>query len=73
MEGAGIGGGIGSSPDGKGHVTVYAEVDDIQKYLERAETLGAKTVVPVTTVAQTTFAQFADPQGIVFGLFLAQP
>jgi predicted enzyme related to lactoylglutathione lyase len=72
MEGAGIGGGIGSSPDGKGHVTVYAEVDDIQKYLERAETLGAKTVVPVTTIAQTTFAQFADPQGIVFGLFQAQ-
>jgi uncharacterized protein len=72
MEGAGIGGGIGSSPDGQGHVTVYAEVDDIQKYLERAETLGAKTVVPVTTIAQTTFAQLADPQGIVFGLFQAQ-
>jgi uncharacterized protein len=71
VEGAGIGGGIGSSPDGQGHVTVYAEVDDIQKSLEVAETLGAKTVVPVTTIAQTTFAQFADPQGIVFGLFQA--
>lgn len=70
MEGAGIGGGIGSSPDGKGHVTVYADVDDIQKYLERAETLGGKTVVPVTGVpGGTTFAQFADPQGIVFGLY----
>ena len=72
IEGAGIGGGIGSSPDGKGHVTVYAEVDDVQKYLEQAETLGGKTVVPVTTIAQTTFAQFADPQGIVFGLFKAE-
>lgn len=72
MDGAGIGGGIGSSPDGQGHVTVYAEVDDVQKYLERAETLGGKTVVPVTSIAQTTFAQFADPQGIVFGLFKAE-
>lgn len=72
MEGAGIGGGIGSSPDGQGHVTVYASVDDPQKYLERAETLGGKTVVPVTTIANTTFAQFADPQGIVFGLFRAE-
>ncbi len=69
VEGAGIGGGIGSSPDGQGHVTVYAGVDDIQKYLERAETLGGKTVVPVTTMAQTTFAQFADPQGLIIGLF----
>jgi predicted enzyme related to lactoylglutathione lyase len=70
--GKGIDGAIGSSPDGQGHVTVYAEVDDIQKYLEVAESLGGKTVVPVTTIAQTTFAQFADPQGIVFGLFKAR-
>jgi len=83
--GSGINGGIGQSqsgepfgtfyvecPDGQGHVTVYAEVDDIQKYLEVAESLGGKTVVPITTIAQTTFAQFADPQGIVFGLFKAQ-
>ncbi|HEY3209280.1 MAG TPA: VOC family protein [Actinomycetota bacterium] len=69
----GIPGGIGSSPDGQGHVTVYAAVDDIQKYLERAETLGGKTVVPVTTMAETTFAQFADPQGLIFGLFQSQP
>jgi uncharacterized protein len=68
IDGAGIGGGIGSSPDGKGHATVYATVDDVQKYLERAETLGGKTVLPVTTLGQTTFAQFADPQGVVFGL-----
>jgi uncharacterized protein len=72
IEGAGIGGGIGSSPDGQGHVTVYASVDDVQKYLERAETLGATIVVPVTTIEQTTFAQFADPQGIVVGLFKAE-
>ena len=72
VEGSGIGGGIGSSPDGRGHVTVYAEVDDVQKYLERAETQGGKTVVPATTMGQTTFAQFADPQGIVFGLFKSQ-
>ena len=72
VEGSGIGGGIGSSPDGQPHVTVYAEVEDVQKYLERAETMGGKTALPATTMGQTTFAQFVDPQGIVFGLFKAE-
>lgn len=70
--GKGIEGGIGSSPDGRGHVTVYAEVDDVQKYLEVAESLGAKTIVPATTMGMTTFAQLADPQGVVFGLFKSE-
>jgi len=65
----GIGGGIGDTPDGVTHVNVYCGVDDPQKYLDRAEELGGKTVVPVTDMGTVVFAQFADPQGLVFGLY----
>ena len=41
----GTGGAIGSSPDGGPHVNLYARVDDLHKYLERAESLGGKTVM----------------------------
>jgi predicted enzyme related to lactoylglutathione lyase len=65
----GIGGGIGPSPDGGGHVTFYVAVDDPQAYLDRAEQLGGKTVVPVTEVPDmVTFARFADPEGNVVGV-----
>jgi hypothetical protein len=68
--GQGINGGIGSSPDGEPHVNVYAGVDDVQKYCERAESLGAKVVMQPTKVAEnTTVALFLDPQGNTFGLF----
>ena len=67
---SGIGGGIGNSPDGQPHVNVYAGVDDVKKVLSKAESLGAKTIVPVTQVAEnTTIAMFADPQGTTFGLY----
>jgi predicted enzyme related to lactoylglutathione lyase len=67
----GIAGGIGSSPDGKPHVNVYARVDDIDKHLKKAESLGGKTIVPPTKVAEnTTIAQFADPQGTSFGVYV---
>lgn len=70
--GKGIAGGIGGSPDGQPHVNVYAKVDDLQKYLERAESLGGKTIVPPMDVSEgTAIAQFADPQGNVFGLYRA--
>jgi uncharacterized protein len=63
-------GGIGSSRDGKPRVDMYALVDDIAKYLERAESLGATTVMPPMKVDDhTTIAMFADPQGTAFGLY----
>jgi predicted enzyme related to lactoylglutathione lyase len=65
----GIDGGIGSSPDGKPHVTLYATVDDLAKTLERAESLGGRTLMQPTTMGNIEFAQFLDPQGNVFGLF----
>jgi predicted enzyme related to lactoylglutathione lyase len=71
--GQGIPGGIGQSPDGRPNVTVYAQVDDLQKYLERAETLGAKTIVePMAVADDTSIAMFVDPQGATFGLFVHQ-
>lgn len=67
---AGIGGGIGGSqPGAPGHITVYAEVDDLQSYLDNVEKLGGKTVVPPTEIpGMVTFALFHDPEGNLFGL-----
>jgi hypothetical protein len=68
-EDAGIGGGIGSSPDGQPHLCLYAEVDDLQAHLDKAESLGGKTLLPPTSLGGVEFAQFLDPQGLVFGLW----
>lgn len=65
----GIDGGIGGTPDGKPHLTLYASVDDLHEVLERAESLGGKILMQPTTMASVEFAQFLDPQGNVFGLF----
>jgi predicted enzyme related to lactoylglutathione lyase len=67
-EGEGIGGGVGQSPDGSGHVTFYVDVDDINACLEKAESLGGKTVMPRTEMEMVTFALVADPEGNVVGL-----
>jgi predicted enzyme related to lactoylglutathione lyase len=64
----GIGGGIGQTQDGQGHVTFYVGVDDLQAALDKVESLGGKTVVPVTEMEMVTFALFADPEGHVVGL-----
>jgi predicted enzyme related to lactoylglutathione lyase len=67
----GIGGGVGKSQDGgAGHVTFFVEVEDPAAYLEKAEKLGAKTVVPPTEIPSynLTFAYFLDPQGHLIGL-----
>ena len=50
--------------------TVYARVDDLQKYLERAESLGGKTTMEPMSVGEgTEIAAFTDPQGCWFGLY----
>jgi uncharacterized protein len=68
--GRGINGGIGSSPDGKPHVNLYAGVDDLQKSCEVAESLGAKIVMPPTQMAENTrIAMFVDPQDNTFGMY----
>ena len=63
----GINGGIAGNQDGAvgGRVTVYAAVDDMQAYLDKAERLGAAVVMPVTDMGDFTIAMFADPAGNV--------
>jgi predicted enzyme related to lactoylglutathione lyase len=47
----------------------YVQVDDIRQYLDKAEQLGATTLLPPTTVADTaTIAIFRDPEGVRVGL-----
>ncbi|RMI00302.1 MAG: VOC family protein [Calditrichaeota bacterium] len=69
-QGKGIGGGVAADPEGQhSHVTIYAEVDDPQAYLDKAEQLGGKTVVPVTEIpGMVTFAMFTDPEGHLIGV-----
>lgn len=65
----GIGGGIGPAPEGVGRVTFYAQVDDLQQYLDKAEQLGGKTLMPPTEIPDmVTIALFADPEGNMIGL-----
>ncbi|MFI5266843.1 MAG: VOC family protein [Chloroflexota bacterium] len=68
--GKGINGGVGPDQDGGHRVTVYAEVDDMQAMLDKAEKLGGKTIMPPTDVpGGPKIAMFADPAGNVTGLF----
>jgi predicted enzyme related to lactoylglutathione lyase len=67
----GITGVIGPDHSGSnGHVTVYVEVDDLNAYLAKAESLGGTTVVPPTEIPEfrLSFAFFADPEGHLVGL-----
>ena len=73
----GIGGGIGSGDPAGGTpalVTVYIEVDDVQKYLDQAKANGGEIVQEVTEVpGAVTLGQFRDPQGNVVGLVKNEP
>lgn len=61
-------GGVGQWGDQR--VTVYAGVDDVQEYLDKAEKLGGRTVLPPTEIPDYgTVALFADPTGQVTGLW----
>ena len=67
--GSGIGGGIGSSPDGSGHLTFYVAVDDVRASLDNAEKLGGRTLMgPEDIPGGPTVGLFADPEGHVIGL-----
>jgi len=63
-------GGVGSSRDGEPHVDIYAKVDDVTKYLERAGGLGGTIAMPAMKVdEETEIGMFTDPQGGTFGLY----
>jgi predicted enzyme related to lactoylglutathione lyase len=69
-DGVGIGGGIGTGPDGyAGHVTVYVEVPDVEAALAKAESLGgSRTMGPETVTDGVEVGLFTDPEGHVIGV-----
>jgi uncharacterized protein len=65
-EGA-IGGGIGQATDAS-RVTIYVQVPDITAALAKAESLGARTVLPRVDYGPVTMGQFSDLEGNLIGL-----
>ena len=62
----GIGGGIG---EGDARVSVYVEVANPQRFVDKAVGAGAKLLMPVTQITPTTtVAMLSDPAGNTFGL-----
>ena len=67
----GINGGISQANDQSppARVTFYVQVNDLDAYLNKAESLGGKTIAPPMEIPNlVTFAMFADPDGNVIGL-----
>lgn len=66
-------GGIGAprAGDESGRVTIYMRVDDLQTYLDKAERLGGKTLIPPAPLpgGWGNFAILADPDGRPVGLW----
>ncbi len=70
--GSGINGGIGKSQTGEPWSTFYVETGDLQATLDRANSLGGTTVMPVTDFGgAVTIAMFNDPDGLLIGLVRA--
>lgn len=70
-DGVGIGGGIGTAPEGYGgHVTVYVEVPDVGAALEKAESLGGTRMMGPDKMPEAgiEIGLFTDPEGHVIGL-----
>ena len=65
----GMGGGIG---EGDARVSVYVEVAQPQRFVDKAVQAGAKLVMPVTQITPTTtIAMLSDPAGNTFGVMKA--
>ncbi len=70
--GSGINGGIGKSQNGAPWSAFYVETDDPQAMLEKANSLGGTTAMPVTDLGGVvTIAMFNDPDGLLVGLVRA--
>jgi predicted enzyme related to lactoylglutathione lyase len=69
-EGVGIGGGVGTGPEGYGgHVMFYIEVPDVEAALAKAESLGGLRVMgPETIMDQIEMGHFTDPEGHLIGV-----
>ncbi|HLJ39981.1 MAG TPA: VOC family protein [Candidatus Acidoferrales bacterium] len=52
------------------HYTIfYVEVENVQRYLDNAQLLGGKTLVPPVDIPTGTFAWMQDPEGNTIGLW----
>src|SRR6185437_15479270 len=70
--GTGINGGIGKSQTGEPWSAFYVEADDPQELLDKAISMGATTVLPVTDFGgAVTIAMFNDPDGLLIGIVQA--
>jgi predicted enzyme related to lactoylglutathione lyase len=70
--GHGINGGIGKSQNGEPWAAFYVEVEDLQATLDKANSLGGTTVLPVTSFGEAvTIAMFNDLDGLLIGLVQA--
>jgi len=69
-DGAGIGGGVGQSPEGyEGHVTFYVEVPDVEAALAKAESLGGSRMMGPDEVTEgLVIGLFHDPEGHMVGV-----
>jgi uncharacterized protein len=47
----------------------YVQVDDVKAVIDKAESLGAKVVMPFTDNGPLEFAHLQDPQGHRFGVW----
>lgn len=67
--GKGIGGGLSTAGKGKKpHITIYAEVANLEKTLKKAVKLGGKvTQKPIQVPNGPRLAMISDPDGIPFG------
>ena len=69
-EANGIGGHITSLGHEPHQYTIfYVDVEDVWAYLKKAESLGAKTLVPPMDIPTGTFAWMQDPEGNTVGLW----
>lgn len=70
--GEGVGGGLNPVTDEypAGTVMVYIGTEDIEATLVKAESLGAKTIVPKSEIPNMGwFGMFTDPTGNMIGLY----
>jgi predicted enzyme related to lactoylglutathione lyase len=67
----GITGGIWPAPpEGHSMVSLYVEVDDVAKFLEKAQRSGGKVLIPAQKLPDgDEMAVILDPEGIPLGLF----
>jgi predicted enzyme related to lactoylglutathione lyase len=72
-QGIGIGGGIGSTPEGQSYVSFYVSVENVEEALQKAETLGGTRFMgPMQVPEGPEVGMFNDPEGHMIGVVKTQ-